>query len=178
MPRLNLVAPEQASGRVKELYDGLKATVGVVPNIYRGVANSPAALDVLLGMGAKLREGSLTAAQTEAVKLVVSQVYGCHYCLAAHTLVGKKAGLTEGDTLAIRRGTIADSGLQALVRFVNVAIQPGGRISDDELNAIRGAGFNDAQITEVLMVLAQTVFTTLFNRANRTEVDFPAAPGL
>lgn len=138
MPRLNVVTPEQASGRVKELYDGLKAAVGVVPNIYRGVANSP----------------------------------------AAHTFVGRKAGLSEVDTLAIRRGTIADPGLQALVRFVNVAIQPGGRIADEDLNAIRGAGFSDAQITEILMVLAQTVFTTLFNRANRTEVDFPTAPGL
>lgn len=178
MPRLNLVAPEQASGRVKELYDGLQAAIGAVPNIYRGVANSPAALDVLLGIGAKLREGGLTGAQTEAVKLVVSQIYGCNYCLAAHTLVGKKAGLTEADTLAIRRGTVADPGLAALVRFVNVAIQPGGRIADDDLNAIRGAGFSDAQITEILMLLAQTVFTTLFNRVNRTEVDFPAAPGL
>lgn len=178
MPRLNRVAPEHASGRVKELYDGLKAAIGAVPNIYRGVANSPAALDILLGMGAKLREGALTAAQTEAVKLVVAQTYGCSYCLAAHTLVGKKAGLTEADTLAIRRGTVADPALSALVRFVNVAVQPGGRMSDEDLNAIRGAGFSDAQITEILMVLAQTVFTTLFNRANATEVDFPAAPGL
>ena len=178
MPRLNVVAVEQANGRVRKLYDGLKSAIGAVPNIYRGVANSPAALDVLLGMGAKLREGGLTGAQTEAVKLVVSQTYGCTYCLAAHTLVGKKAGLTEADTLAIRRGTNADPGLSALVRFVNAAIQPTARSSDEELNAIRGAGFSDAQITEILMVLAQTVFTTLFNRVNQTELDFPAAPGL
>jgi len=46
------------------------------------------------------------------------------------------------------------------------------------LNAIRRTGFSDAQITEILMVLAQTVFTTLFNRVNQTELDFPAAPGL
>lgn len=178
MPRLNVVAVEQANGRVRELYDGLKGAIGAVPNIYRGIANSPAALDILLGMGAKLREGGLTGAQTEAIKLVVSQTYGCTYCLAAHTLVGKKAGLTEADTLAIRRGTIADPGLSALVRFVNAAIQPTARIPDEELNAIRGAGFSDALITEILMVLAQTVFTTLFNRVNRTELDFPAAPAL
>jgi len=178
MPRMNVVAVEQANGRVRELYDGLKSAIGAVPNIYRSVANSPAALDILLGMGAKLREGGLTGAQIEAVKLVVSQIYGCTYCLAAHTLVGKKAGLTEADTLAIRRGTIADPGLSALARFVNAAIQPAGRISDEELKAIRGAGFSDAQITEILMVLAQTVFTTLFNRVNQTELDFPAAPGL
>ena len=178
MPRLNVIAVEQANGQVRDLYAGLKAAIGAVPNIYRSVANSPAALDILLGMGAKLSAGGLSGAQTEAVKLVVSQIYGCSYCLAAHTLVGKKAGLSEADTLAIRRGTIADPGLSALVRFVNFAIQPGGRISDDDLNAIRRTGFSDAQITEILTVLAQTVFTTLFNRVNQTELDFPAAPGL
>jgi uncharacterized peroxidase-related enzyme len=178
MPRLNVVTPEQAEGRVRELYDGLTKTIGAVPNIYRSVANSPAALDVLLGMGAKLREGGLSGAETEAVKLVVAQTYGCLYCLAAHTMVGRKAGLSLEDTLAIRRGTIGEPKLAALVRFVGTAIEPAGRITDEALQAIRAAGFSDAQITEVLMVLAQTVFTTLFNRVNQTEVDFPAAPDI
>lgn len=178
MPRLNVVSTEQASGRLRELYDGLKKAIGAVPNIYRGVANSPAALDVLLGMGAKLREGGLSGAETEAVKLVVSQTYGCNYCLAAHTMIGRKAGLTEEDTIAIRRGTIGHPRFSALVRFVGKAIEPAGRISDEDLRAFRSAGFSDGQVTEILMVLAQTVFTTLFNRVNQTEIDFPAAPGL
>lgn len=178
MPRLNVVAVHQANGRVRDLFDGLKKAIGAVPNIYQGVANSPAALDVLLGMGAKLREGALTGAETEAIKLVVAQTYGCNYCLAAHTMVGQKAGLSEADTIAIRRGTIADPGVSALVRFVQNAIQPAGRVSDENLQAMRSAGFSDAQITETLMVLAQTVFTTLFNRVNQTELDFPPAPSL
>lgn len=178
MPRLNVVDVNQANGRVQELFDGLRRTVGAVPNIYRSVANSPAALEVLLGMGAKLREGALRGDETEAIKLVVAETYGCTYCLAAHTLVGKKSGLSEDDTIAIRRGTIADARLSALVRFVRGALQPAGRISDDDLSAVRGAGFGDAQITEVLMVIAQTVFTTLFNRVNQTDLDFPPAPAL
>jgi AhpD family alkylhydroperoxidase len=178
MPRLNVVTPEQADGRVSELYDGLRKAVGAVPNIYQGVANSPAALDVLLGMGARLREGGLSGAETEAIKLVVAQAYGCNYCLAAHTLVGKKAGLSEEDTIAVRRGTIAQPRLAALAGFIGKAVQPAGRISDGDLHAVRLAGFSDGQITEALMVLAQTVFTTLFNRVHQTEIDFPAAPRL
>lgn len=178
MARLKAVSTEQASGRVRELFDGLKKSIGAVPNIYRGVASSPAALDALLGIGAKLKEGTLTAAETEAVKLVVAQTYRCNYCLAAHTMVGRNAGLSEEDTLAIRRGVIAQPKLSALVRFVSGAVQPSGRISDDDLRAIRAAGFDDAQITEILMALAQTVFTTLFNRVNQTELDLPPAPAL
>ena len=178
MPRLNVVTTNQANGRVRELYDGVKKAIGMVPNIYQGVGNSPAALDVLLGMGAKLKEGGLSAAETEAIKLVVAQVYGCNYCLAVHTMVGRKAGLSEADTIAIRRGTSADPRLSALVRFVNLAIEPAGRVADEDLQAIRAVGFDDGHVTEMLMVLAQTVFTTLFNRVNRTEIDFPPAPSL
>jgi uncharacterized peroxidase-related enzyme len=178
MPRLNVVAPDKATGKVAELYSGLKKAIGAVPNIYQSVANSPAALDILLGMGAKLKEGGLTGAETETIKLIVAQTYGCNYCLAAHTMVGKKAGLSEADTIAIRRGDISEPKLAALAGFVGKAVQPAGSITDQDLQALRSAGFDDARVTEALMVLAQTVFTTLFNRVNQTSLDFPPAPSL
>lgn len=178
MSRLNVVTPEQATGQTKELYDAITRAVGGVPNIYQGVANSAAALEGVLHIGAVLGKGQLSGADVEAVKLVVSEAYGCTYCLAAHTLLGKKAGLTEEQTLGIRRGAPQPAKLAALVRFVNAAIQPKGRVSDDDLRAVRAAGYNDAQITETLLTIAQTVFTNLFNRVHQTPLDFPAAPKL
>jgi AhpD family alkylhydroperoxidase len=178
MPRLNVVTPSQASGRTRELYDGLTKAIGGVPNIYQGIGNSAAALGAALGIGEALKQGQLTAAETEAVKLAVSQAYGCNYCLAAHTLLGKKAGLTDEQAIDIRRGTYGLSKLAALVSFVNAVLHPGARLPDGELQAVRAAGYNDAQITEALMVIAQTVFTNLFNRVHQTPLDFPAAPSL
>lgn len=178
MSRLNVVTPEQATGQTGELYDAIKRAVGGVPNIYQGVGNSAPALDGVLHLGAVLSKGQLTAAEIEAVKLVVSEAYGCAYCLAAHTLLGKKAGLTDEQAISIRRGTPQQPKLAALVKFVNIAIQPKGRISDDDLLAVRAAGYTDAQITEALLTVAQTVFTNLFNRVHQTPLDFPAAPSL
>lgn len=178
MPRLNVVTPEQATGQTKELYDTIKRAVGGVPNIYQGVGNSAAALEGVLHIGAVLSKGQLTTAEIEAIKLVVSEAYGCIYCLAAHSLLGKKAGLTDEQTISIRRGTPQQPKLAALVRFVNTAIQPKGRISDDDLRAVKAAGYNDTQITEALLTVAQTVFTNLFNRVHQTPLDFPAAPSL
>lgn len=175
MSRLNVVTPEQATGQTKELYDAIKRAVGGVPNIYQGIGNSPAALDGVLHIGAVLSKGQLTAAEIEAVKLVVSEAYGCTYCLAAHTLLGKKAGLTEEQTIGIRRGAPQQPKIAALVRFVNTAIQPKGRISDEDLRAVKVAGYNDAQIAEALLTVAQTVFTNLFNRVHQTPLDFPPA---
>ena len=61
---------------------------------------------------------------------------------------------------------------------MNTAIQPAGRISDEDLRAVKAAGYNDAQITETLLAIAQTVFTNLFNRVHQAALDFPPAPSL
>ncbi|MBI2294157.1 MAG: carboxymuconolactone decarboxylase family protein [Betaproteobacteria bacterium] len=178
MSRLNVVTPERATGPTKELYDAIKRAVGTVPNIYQGVGNSAAALEGVLQIGAVLGKGQLSAAEIEAIKLAVSEAYGCTYCLAAHTLLGKKAGLTDEQAISIRRGSPQQPKLGALVKFVNTAIQPKGRIADDDLRAVKTAGYNDAQITEALLTVAQTVFTNLFNRVHQTPLDFPAVPSL
>ncbi|MBI3375359.1 MAG: carboxymuconolactone decarboxylase family protein [Betaproteobacteria bacterium] len=178
MARLNVVTPQQASGRVKELFDGIQASVGMIPQIYQGVANSAAALEGVLHLGKTLSTGQLSGTEIEAVKLVVSQAYGCNYCLAVHTLLGKKHGLTENETIAIRRGTAEAPRLGALVDFVNSVMRPEGSATDDTVRAVRAAGYNDAQVAEILLVVAQTVFTNLFNRVHQTPVDFPPAPGI
>jgi uncharacterized peroxidase-related enzyme len=178
MPRLNVVTPAQATGKTKELYDGLAKAIGGVPNIYQGVGNSPAALRAALGIGESLKDGHLTAAEAEAIKLAVSQAYGCNYCLAAHTLLGRKAGLTQEQAIDIRRGSVGLARLAAMVNFVNAVLHPGARLADSELQAVKAAGYDDARITETLMVIAQTVFTNLFNRVHQTPLDFPPAPEL
>lgn len=178
MARLNIVAPQQATGRTKELYDAIQRAIGMVPNIYQGLGNSPVALEGVLHTDGLLKKGQLSAAEIEAVKLAVSEAYGCSYCLAAHTLLGKKAGLTDAETVSIRRGTSQQPRIGALVKFVNAALPPRARISDADLVAVKAAGYNDAQIAETVQVIAQTVFTNLFNRVNHTSLDFPAAPSL
>lgn len=178
MARLNVVTPGQASGATKELYDAITRAVGGVPNIYQGIGNSPAALEGVLQLGEALKKGGLTSAEIEAIKLAVSEVYGCEYCLAAHTLLGRKAGLTDAEVIDARRGTSRSPRVGALVAFVRAALEPRARVTDDDLAVLRAAGFNDAQITETLLVMAQTVFTNLFNRVHRTPLDFPAAPKL
>ncbi len=178
MPRLNVVAPSTATGPTKVLFNAIEGAIGAVPNIYQGLGNSPSALEGVLHTDGLLKKGQLSAGDIEAIKLAVSEAYGCTYCLAAHTLLGKKAGLSEADTVAIRRGTVQQPRLAALLAFVGNTLQPEARVSDADLAAIRDAGFNDAQIAEIVQTIAQTVFTNLFNRVHQTALDFPPAPAL
>ncbi|MEL7473832.1 MAG: carboxymuconolactone decarboxylase family protein, partial [Planctomycetota bacterium] len=98
MARLQVVDPATASGRAKEIFDGpLK---GKHFNIFKGMANSPAVLDFYLGMGGAASKFELTGAQQEAIQLAVGEANGCGYCVAAHTAIGKGAGLSEEQTVA------------------------------------------------------------------------------
>jgi uncharacterized peroxidase-related enzyme len=178
MPRLTVVTPEKATGETKELYDVIKRAVSAVPNMYQGVGSSAPALESVPHIGEALKRGGLTAAEIEAIKLVVSEAYGCTYCLAAHSMLGKKAGLTDQEVINIRRGGSQQPKVAALVKFVSATIQPQARVSDEQLRALKAAGYSDAQITEALLTVAQTVFTNLFNRVHETTLDLPPAPAL
>ena len=177
MPRLNVVDPASATGKAKELFDGpLK---GMHINIFKGMANSPAGLNAYLQITGALKQGVLSDAERETIQLAVSQVNGCDYCLAAHTMLGKNAGLTEEQTVAIRRNdATGDAKLDALTRFTVAVQEKKGFVSNDELSAFRGAGYDDAAVVEVAATIAAITFTNLFNHIHETDVDFPAAPAV
>jgi uncharacterized peroxidase-related enzyme len=177
MPRLTPIDPETSTGRAREIFDGpLK---GKHFNIFKGLANSPAALDMYLAMSAALSKASLSAKEQEVIQLAIGRANNCDYCQAAHTAIGTGAGLTEAQAIGARRGVIEDDAkLNALAKFALTLHEKKGFVSDDDLNAFRNAGFDDAAITEVVAVYALATFTNMFNHVNESEVDFPPAPAL
>ncbi len=176
MPRLNVVDPATETGRVKEIFDGpLK---GKHLNIFKGFANSPAVLDAYLAMSGALNNSSLSGKDREAVALAVGQANDCNYCLAAHTALGKMAGMSEAETIAARRGDSDDPRIAALTKFAQAIHEKRGWVSDDNLATFRAAGFSDGEVAEVVAVYALNLFSNYFNHLNETEIDFPAAPAL
>lgn len=177
MARLKQIAVDEATGKTKELYQAIQKQIGTVPNIFLSLGNSPAALEAYLSIGKTLRTGTLTPSENEAIALAVSQYNNCRYCLSAHTLLGKMAGLQEGEMLQIRQNR-GEQKAAKLAQFARVVMEKKGFVSDSELAAVRDAGYSDEQLSEALMVVAQTIFTNFFNHVNDTELDFPAAPEL
>src|SRR5262249_15190944 len=108
--------------------------------------------------------------------LTVSAVTRCDYCVAAHSLLGKLAGLKPDALRLIRYGqSTGDARRDALLRFVRTLTQTSGTISDTDFALIKAAGYSDAQLVEISLAIALTVFTNVFNRINDTAIDFPAA---
>jgi uncharacterized peroxidase-related enzyme len=178
MPRLKTVTPDAASGDVKAIYDDLTAKKGKVFNIFQGMGNSAAALKAYLSAAGALAGGELSPHDREVIYLGLSQANGCDYCLAAHTLISKGAGLSEDQVLAIRRGEPQDAGHQALLSFVRRVQETKGFVDDADLTAVRAAGYSDGQIAESIAFIGLATYSNLFNHVYGTELDFPAAPAI
>ena len=177
MSRLNLIASETAGDRARTLLDAVQHKLGLVPNMTRAMANSPAVLDGYLQLSGALSKGSLSARLREQLSLAVGQANGCDYCLAAHSAIGKTVGLTAEQIQDSRRGTAVDAKAEALIRFALDVLEARGKVSDEAPAAVRAAGFDDGVIAEVVAHVALDVFTNYFNNVARTDVDFPnAAP--
>jgi uncharacterized peroxidase-related enzyme len=177
MNRLNTLG-SNATGRTAELFAGIKAKMGKVPNAYDTVgSNSPVALEAILNFDGALASSSLSKKEIEAIKLTVSEAAGCDYCLAAHTLMGKMAGLSPEAMLAVRKGgSTGDARLDALAGFVRTVSTTRGTVPQAVVDQFRAAGFSDAQVVDTLYAISSITFTNLINRVNDTVVDFPAAP--
>lgn len=176
MSRIHTPALENATGATAELYAAIKKMAGSVPNTFATIgAHGPNALKAILAADGVLSAGTLTKQDQETIKLVVSSVVECHYCVAAHSLLGKMTGLSQDALRHIRAGTpTGDAKRDALVHFVKLLTETKGTISNEEFEAIRAAGYSDEQIVEISLAIAVTVFTNVFNRINDTAIDFPA----
>ena len=172
MARIAPVNPTTATGKLKEIFDG--PLVGKHFNLFKSLAASPAALQGYLGLAGALGHGSLSAREREAAQLAIAEANGCEYCQAAHTAIGKGAGLTEEQTQEARRGAVKDAKIGALVKFVLALHEKRGNASDADVAAFREAGYGDGHIAEVVGGYALALYTNYFNILNQTPVDFPA----
>jgi uncharacterized peroxidase-related enzyme len=174
MPRLNAVNPKTDSGPAAEFLNGPLKNKQL--NIFKGIGVNANILKAFVSFaGAVKKAGALTDAEHEIVALVTGQKNRCDYCLAAHTKLAEAAGLTEEQTINVRKGEGIDDRTQALVDFVAAVIDTGGYISDEQLEAFRNAGYSDAAVVETLAAVGVNTFTNLFNHVHETEIDFPIA---
>lgn len=176
MPRLTTIRPEEATGAAAEVFAKIKKAVGKVPNAYATIGtHSPEALSAALAFDAAVDAGTLGKADIEVIKLAVSEHVGCDYCVAAHTLKGKLAGLSSDDMKQVRAGVATgDAKRDALVTFVQTLVGTRGTVPEAALDAVRAAGYTDRQIIEINLAIASITFTNLVNRVNDTTIDFPA----
>ena len=175
MSRINTFSSiEAAPAAAQPLLEGAKKALGSVPNLFRVIANSPAALEGYLGLNGALAKGSLDAKTRERIALAVAEINGCGYCLSAHTYIGKNiAKLDDAEITANRNGASNDPKADAAVRFAAKIVRDRGHVSEADLADVKLAGYADAQIVEIVLHVALNTLTNYVNEVAKTEIDFP-----
>jgi uncharacterized peroxidase-related enzyme len=177
-PRIPPLDPKSTLGPSREIFDNLQAKVGAVPNLYRVLGQSPAALDAYLALNEALARTKLEPKLREKVALAVSQRNGCGYCVSAHSFLAKRSGIDPAAIAAARAGGSADPREAAVLSLALRLVERHGQLSDAELAQARAAGLTDGELVEIVALVAANTFSNYLNLVARTPIDFPIAPDL
>ena len=173
MSRLAIPAREDAPEKSQPLLDGVEKMLGVVPNLFRLVGTSPAALEGYLGLNGALGR-TLDAKTRERIALAIAQANGCDYCLSAHTYLGLNLARIDAAEIALNRsGHSGDAKADAALVFARKVLASRGKVSDGDIAEVKLAGFSEAQVIEIVAAVALNVLTNYINNIAETDIDFP-----
>jgi AhpD family alkylhydroperoxidase len=172
---LPLLEPSQASPRQQELLaHGRTAAKGMLPNMYKAMAHSPALFETYLDGYDRLRaQSTLTAAELEVIFLVISFENGCDYCMAAHSLVADTTSRVPRDvTDAIREGrAIPDPRLAAVAAMTRVMLLSRGRPDADAVRAFVSAGYQEPHLLDIVLAISVKTLSNYVNHLFDTPLD-------
>jgi uncharacterized peroxidase-related enzyme len=143
----------------RPILDVVNTQLGVVPNMFRLIANSPQTLEGFFGLSSALGKGTLTVATRNRIALLVAEANGCDYCLS--------------EMMANRSGTSHDPKADAAVRFAAKLVRERGHVAETDVLAVKTAGYSDSQVLEIIGHVALNTFTNYVNEALKTDIDFP-----
>lgn len=173
MSHVPLIEVTQTTNDRAALLSQIQQAFGTVPNMFRAVANSPAALRSMWGSFGALGGGTLPAKLGEQIAVAVADRNHCEYCLAAHTALGRKAGASAEEMTAAQAGHAADPKTDVALRFALKLVEQRGQVSGDDVRRLREAGFTDEGVVEIVAHVALNLFTNYVNVALNVPVDFP-----
>lgn len=175
MQRLNSVNPQIARGRTRELLETVQQAFGVIPNTAKVMANSTAVLDSFLAFSTAMEGARIGTNLHNQVKLTTSETNSCDYCTSILSAVAPSAGLSAADILAGRTGNSEDRRTKEALAFAHNVLESRGKVSDQQLAAVRDAGYSDAEIVEIVASVVLGCFTNFLNNVADTELDIPKA---
>lgn len=160
------------------ILENVAAAYGFTPNLYAVFAESPVALSTYVSILDALKQHAvLSPAEQQVVMLAISAKNRCDYCVAAHTMVGGKSGVSTETISAIRDGrTPSDRRDAALVTFVHGVMSHAGWVPEGERQAFLDAGFTARHLLDILTILAMKTLSNYTNHIAQTPLDAAFAP--
>jgi len=177
MTIFNVPTRDEVSSQNQAIFDTLKKSLGMVPNLYATFAHSETALGTYLAL--QNAKSSLMGKAREVVNLVVSQVNDCEYCLAAHTALGKMVGFTDEQIMELRHGRASfDVKFDSLARLAKSVAEHRGRPEQSVVDSFFAAGWTKENLVDAIVIIGDKTTSNYLHSVTKVPVDFPAAPPL
>ncbi|MGY2805715.1 MULTISPECIES: carboxymuconolactone decarboxylase family protein [unclassified Bradyrhizobium] len=173
MSRITTPKPEHVPADSKPTLDAFTKNIGFTPNMLACFAQSPVAFNAWADLIGSLSK-TLDVKTRDSIGLAVSEVNGCNYCLTVHSYTAEHmAKLPANDIILARQGHASDPKRDAALQFARKVIQSRGQVSDTDLKTVRDAGYTDANIMEIIALVAMYSLTNFFNNVFDPDKDFP-----
>ncbi len=171
--RIQPVDPQQVTGKTRRLLGQVRAKLGIVPNLFRALANAPVALEGYVNFSAALAGGTLNDRIREQIALAVAESNLCGYCLSAHAFLSKRSGLTPDEIANAIRASADDPKTDAILKLARAIVVQRGEVSDSDLQHARVAGLTDGEVVETVANVALNIFENYMSHVARVAIDFP-----
>lgn len=174
MEKFNVPTHEEVNPENQAIFENLKKSLGMVPNLYATMAHSNTALSNYLNF--QNGKTSFSNKEKEVINLVVSQYNSCNYCLSAHTAIGKMNGFTDDEIMAIRANSISfNDKYKALANFALSIASTKGNPDQNALNAFFEAGYDKGNLVDLIIAIADKIVMNYLHNVTQVPIDFPQA---
>jgi uncharacterized peroxidase-related enzyme len=168
VPFVNEVEETQADPRLREIYGTIEQNMGFLPHYFKALGAIPPAIEGQLKLGAAvMNDGTLTKIEKEQIGVVVSGINASSYCLVIHMELLRRLGVEK----ALARKLVNDyenaavpEKMKVLFRFADKLTRKPVEIDDEDVAAVKKAGWDEAAIRETVLTVAY------FNYVNRVSL--------
>jgi uncharacterized peroxidase-related enzyme len=161
-------APEDS----KAMLEGAKKQMGMVPNLFGVLAESPSTLQAYQQLHQAFLDTSFNPEELTVVWQTINVEHECGYCVPAHTGIAHSMKVDPALTEALRnKEAMPNAKLQALQDATLSIVRNRGNISEVELAAFYAAGYGQQQVLEIILGLSQKVISNYTNHVAKTPVD-------
>ncbi|MEL6258353.1 MAG: carboxymuconolactone decarboxylase family protein [Pseudomonadota bacterium] len=176
MAEFQIHTPDTAPDDAKPLLEDSLKSVGFIPNLHGVFAESPQALEAYKALTTIFTQTSLSKIEQNVVWMTINYEHECHYCIPAHTMIAKGAGVPDDEIENLREGRpLDDPKLDALRTFTRTMVDKRGNVADADIDAFMAAGFSKRNVLDVVVGMAHKVMSNYTNHFTHTEVDAPFA---
>jgi alkylhydroperoxidase/carboxymuconolactone decarboxylase family protein YurZ len=176
MAVMQLADTSKLTGKSQELLAGIEKSNGMVPNVLKQMANSPAALEAFLASRDILAKGLLAPKMRLLIGILVAETYSCEYMLSARISQAKAAGMTDEEIRDGKDQSSKDPKFDRGLQFVRNLILRHGELPASEMAELKTAGFSEGEIVEMIAQTSSDMQVYYMVQIANPASDFPSVP--